>query len=90
VIAQCFLSLLRLCRNTRNHLDVMLSASEASVFPIPYEKQILRRRLRMTLRHGLSGIEVRALEPKNTLTLALSRKAGEGIKTIQKEKQVYE
>jgi hypothetical protein len=31
----------------------MLSASEASVFPTPYEKQILRLWLRMTLRHSL-------------------------------------
>jgi hypothetical protein len=43
----------RLCRNATNHRDVMLSASEASVFPTPYEKQILRLRLRMTLRHSL-------------------------------------
>jgi hypothetical protein len=49
------LSSKRLCRNTRNHLDVMLSASEASVFPTPYEKQILRLRLRMTLRYRLQA-----------------------------------
>ena len=30
---------------------------EASVFPTPYEKQILRLRLRMTLRHSLQGGE---------------------------------
>jgi hypothetical protein len=53
------LSSKRLCRNTRNHLDVMLSASEASVFPTPYEKQILRLWLRMTLRHSLEGEEIR-------------------------------
>jgi len=36
----------------------MLSSSEASVFPTPYEKQILRLRLRKTLRHGLLPEEV--------------------------------
>ena len=35
------------------NLNVMLSASEASVFPTLYEKQILRLRLRMTLRQSL-------------------------------------
>src|SRR5687767_4637545 len=50
--------LTRLCRNATYHRDVMLSSSEASVFPTPYEKQILRLRLRMTLRHGLLPEEV--------------------------------
>jgi hypothetical protein len=31
-----FLSLERLCRNATNHLDVMLSESEASAFPTGY------------------------------------------------------
>jgi hypothetical protein len=44
-----FLSLERLCRNATNHRDAMLRVSEASVFPTPYEKRILRLRLRMTL-----------------------------------------
>ena len=35
-----------------------LSASEASVFPTPYEKQILRLRIRMTLRQSLMNERV--------------------------------
>src|SRR5688572_11194183 len=46
-VSQCYIS-----------PDVMLSSSEASVFPTPYEKQILRLRLRMTLRHSLLPDEV--------------------------------
>lgn len=48
-----------LCRNATNHLEVMLSASEASGFPTSYEEQILRLWLRMTLRHSLEGEEIR-------------------------------
>jgi hypothetical protein len=37
-----------MCRNTTNHLDVMLSESEASAFPTAYEKADSSAALRMT------------------------------------------
>jgi hypothetical protein len=44
----------RLCRNPRNLIDVMLSKAKHLAFSGGYEVEILRLRLRMTLRHSLS------------------------------------
>jgi hypothetical protein len=45
----------RLHRNLRKRADVMLSASEASRIFKVYEDEILRLRLRMTLRYKLKS-----------------------------------
>ena len=43
----------RLCRNRRNYADVMLSKAKHLAFSSGYEVEILRLRLRMTLRDSL-------------------------------------
>jgi hypothetical protein len=49
-------SLSRLCRNPRDLMDVMLSATKHLKFSSCYEAEILRLRLRVTLRHSLLSV----------------------------------
>jgi len=47
----------RLCRNPRNLINVMLSKAKHLAFSRCYEVEILRLRLRMTMRHSLDAGE---------------------------------
>jgi hypothetical protein len=47
----------RLCHNMPNLIDVMLSKAKHLALSGYYKVEILRLRLRMTLRHSLSGTE---------------------------------
>jgi len=48
---------LRLCRDANDHIDVMLSNAKHLAFSASNEDEILRLRLRMTLRHSIVAEE---------------------------------
>ncbi len=45
----------RLCRNSRNHINVMMSKAKHLAFSGCYKVEILRLRLKMTLRYSLEA-----------------------------------
>src|SRR5438309_7139490 len=59
VRSAAFFSLWRLCRNLRDHTDVMLSSAKHLAFPANCKDEILRLRLRMILSRVSRGEKVK-------------------------------